>query len=216
MVDVCTGCLVVFQFNFSCFISFFIWIGLYLICLCNWICCLFHFSCHCVTYVYFPTVSKVSQNSLRSAPPEWCLSSVHVGGICKSCVSEGKEALVLCHALLWVLQSLFVFRSAPQQYPTLPTHTLSHTQCVQSSLRKQATAITRAQTGAPLCRKTCSHIPGSWLIHHCPIIYSTVHESPQKVRKTTLDIFWLHYIRLHCGFKNTAHWKTKDKCTFDV
>ena len=55
-----------------------------------------------------------------------------------------------------------------------PTHTLSHTHCAQSSLRKQATAITRSQTGAAFCRKTCSHVPGSWLTHHCPIIhYST-------------------------------------------
>lgn len=35
-----------------------------------------------------------------------------------------KEPLVLCHALR-VLQSLFVFRSAAQQYPVFPTHTQS-------------------------------------------------------------------------------------------
>lgn len=184
VVVVCTGCLVVFQFNFSCFIAFLsAFISILSTCVTGFVVC-FIFPA-IVSHVYFPTENRVSKYSPRSTPPEWCLSSLHVGEICKSCVSEGKEALVLCHALLWVLQSLFVFRSAPQQYPTLPAHTLSHTHCAQSSLRKQATAITRAQTGAVLYRKTCSHFPGSWLTHHCPIIHYTTWKTPKSQENNT-------------------------------
>lgn len=90
-----------FLVDFSCI--FLVLLHLYLtVCLSYLLVCLdmlfvLIFSFHCVVRVYFPSECRVSQNSLRSGRPDWCLSSRHVWRICKSCVcvcewvNEGKS-----------------------------------------------------------------------------------------------------------------------------
>ena len=154
----------------------------------------FIFSCHCVTRVYFPTEFRVSQNSSCSAPPERCLFSLPVRQIRKLCVFEwlrdergsGPESRFFMTPAKSVC-----FQICPTTIPETPAHILSRTHCAQSSLRKQAAAITRAQTGPALCRKTCAHFPGSWLTDHCPFIHYRTWKSP-KSQENTFDIFWLH------------------------
>lgn len=147
------------------------------------------FSCNCLACIYFPTVYSFS-NFFMCYTASFVYSAYML------------EASVLCFVFeqrkgkrrLWSGVTLSpesckacLFLDLPHNNVQLTphTHTLCHTHCVQSSLRKQATAITRTQTGAALCRKTCSHFLHSWLTHYCPIIcYST-----WKTPKTTLDIF---------------------------
>lgn len=138
-----------------------------------------------VSFVFiFPPSAPFPKNSLCLVLPAGvvfiqprCSSGLYI--VCVW-VNEGKKRLWSC-VTLWVLQSLFVFRSTPQQYPTLPlVHTLSPSHCAHSSLRKQATAITTAQTEAALCRKTCAHFPGSWLTDHCPFIHYSTWKSPKS------------------------------------
>lgn len=157
--------------------------------------CLLYCTCVIVVCSIFPViVSLMFIFPLSAQFPKILYALPHQSDVYPASVLEGsvnhvwfskwerKKALVRCHALPWVQQSLFVYRSVPQQYPTLSTHTLS---CAQSSLRKQATAITRARTGAALCRKTCAHFPGSWLTHHCPIILYSTWKSPKSQEKNT-------------------------------
>lgn len=92
----------------------------------------------------FPLECTDFPNYSCSAPLELCLSRHHTGGFSTSPVytSGKKEALLLCHALLWALQGLFVFISVLQQYPSRTAYTVSHTHGARSELRKQATALT--------------------------------------------------------------------------
>lgn len=149
----------------------------------------FIFSCHCVPRVYFPTEFRVSQNSSCSAPSERCLFSLPVRQICKSCVFEGlreeRDSGPESRFLMTPAKSV-CFQICHTTIPETPAHTLSRTHCAQSSLRKQAAAITRAQTGPVGKPVLTSQAPG-W--RTTVLLYITEHESPQKVRKTHLTFF---------------------------
>lgn len=130
------------------------------------------------------------------ATPPMYSASVH-----RMCLNTW-AAQVRCHALLWVLQILFVYRSVPKQYPAHPTYTISHTHTQHPEL----TEITRrCQTDSNL------HTLPGWLIT-VPYIRQHMKDPP----KTTLDIFWLRYIEAQCEYDNFALEKTKEKCSFDV
>lgn len=121
--------------KFFLFYCIFIWICVYLIYLYHhrFVVC-FSFSCHCFVHVYFHTERRVSQNSLHSAPPEWCLSSLHVWRICKSCVCVcvskwRKKRLWSCVTLSSESCKACLFLDLPHNNTQLSPHThyLAHT-----------------------------------------------------------------------------------------
>lgn len=165
--------LVTSQSDSSCLIAF---LNLFLCYL--WICCLCHFFLSlCCTHLF--SHSPYSFPKFFHAPPRHsCVypASMLEAPVCLSALEEkGGSALVRCHAPHQVLYKACLFLDPHHNN----TRVSPHTPWAQSSLRKQATAITRSQTERR--RKACAHFPNRRLTHCSAII---AHESLPKKHLT--------------------------------
>lgn len=156
--------LITFQSNSSCLIAF---LNLFLCYL--WICCLSHFFLSlCCTYLFshcvysFPKFFHTSPRRSSVYP-----ATMLEAPVCRSALEVRR------HAPHQVLYKACLFLDPHHNN----TRVSPHTPWAQSSLRKQATAVTRRQTGAALRRKAFTHFPNYRLTHYCAI---SAHEILQK------------------------------------